>query len=78
MLKRVFMGSTLLILLSCSNAFAQSVCPLNGTSSGKLVCVIPQVYGPSGLGSGAGCTVARRRPSGSLRRRLSFQFWAHQ
>ena len=33
--------------------FAQSVCPLNGTSSSKLVCVIPQVYGPYGLGSGA-------------------------
>jgi Putative MetA-pathway of phenol degradation len=53
-LKRVFIGSMLLVLLSCSNAFGQSVCPLNGTSSNKLVCVIPQVYGPSGLGSGSG------------------------
>jgi hypothetical protein len=33
---------------------AQSVCPLDGTLSGKLVCVIPQVYGAFGLGSGAG------------------------
>lgn len=54
MLKRVFIGPILLILLSCSGAFGQSVCPLNGTSSNKLVCVIPQVYGPSGLGSGPG------------------------
>jgi len=53
-LKRVFIGPILLILLSCSGAFGQSVCPLNGTSSNKLVCVIPQVYGPSGLGSGPG------------------------
>ena len=51
--KRLFMGPILFILLSCSSAFAQSVCPLNGTSSSKLVCVIPQVYGPYGLGSGA-------------------------
>ena len=27
-------------------------CPLNGTSSNKLVCLIPQVYGPYGLGAG--------------------------
>jgi hypothetical protein len=55
MSKRLFMGSTfvILILFSCTSAFAQSVCPLNGTSSSKLVCVIPQVYGPFGLGSGA-------------------------
>jgi hypothetical protein len=55
MSKRLFMGSILviLILFSCTSAFAQSVCPLNGTSSSKLVCVIPQVYGPYGLGSGA-------------------------
>ena len=54
MLKRVFIGSILLILLSSSSAVAQSVCPLNGTPSSKLVCVIPQVYGASGLGSGPG------------------------
>jgi hypothetical protein len=55
MFKRLFMGLTLVIsiLFSCTSAFAQSVCPLNGTSSSKLVCVIPQVYGPFGLGSGA-------------------------
>lgn len=54
MLKRISIGSTLLILLSCGNAFAQGVCPLNGTSSANLVCVLPQVYGPFGLGPGQG------------------------
>jgi hypothetical protein len=33
---------------------AQGICPLNGTSSTKLVCVIPQTFGPFGVGSGAG------------------------
>ncbi len=33
---------------------AQGICPLNGTSSPKLVCVIPQTFGPFGVGSGAG------------------------
>ena len=35
-------------------ASAQSLCPLNGTTSNKLVCVLPQVYGPFGLGPGQG------------------------
>jgi hypothetical protein len=37
MSKRLFMGSTfvILILFSCTSAFAQRVCPLNGTSSGS-------------------------------------------
>jgi Putative MetA-pathway of phenol degradation len=48
----------IVLLLACiafclGNAQAQSVCPLNGTLSGKLVCVLPQVYGAYGLGSGA-------------------------
>jgi hypothetical protein len=54
MFKRLLMGSTLSILFSCSNARAQGLCPLNGTSSGKLVCVLPQAFGAFGLGSGAG------------------------
>jgi Putative MetA-pathway of phenol degradation len=33
---------------------AQGICPLNGTVSTKLVCVIPQTFGPFGVGSGAG------------------------
>ena len=39
------------LLFSVSAASAQ-ICPLNGTSSNKLVCLIPQVYGPFGLGGG--------------------------
>lgn len=52
MLKRLSMGFFLCIILSCGRASAQGVCPLNGTASNKLVCVVPQVYGPFGLGSG--------------------------
>jgi hypothetical protein len=50
------MKSWKLISLAClfffvaGNASAQT-CPLNGTLSNKLVCVIPQVYGPFGFGT---------------------------
>ena len=54
MVKRLLIGSTLCILFSCGSARAQGICPLNGTSSSKLVCVLPQVYGPLGLGTGNG------------------------
>jgi hypothetical protein len=37
-----------LVLLIAGSASAQT-CPLNGTLSPKLVCVIPQVYGPFGF-----------------------------
>lgn len=40
------------LLLAASAASAQ-ICPLNGASSSKLVCLIPQVYGPYGFGFGA-------------------------
>jgi hypothetical protein len=36
--------------LTIPAASAQNVCPLNGTTSRKLVCLIPQVYGPYGFG----------------------------
>lgn len=52
MLKRLLIGSVLCLLYSCQHASAQGVCPLNGNFSSKLVCVVPQVYGPFGLGSG--------------------------
>jgi hypothetical protein len=39
-----------LSLLVAGSASAQT-CPLNGTLSNKLVCVIPQVYGPFGFGT---------------------------
>jgi len=51
MFKRLVIGSTLCILFSHGNASAQGICPLNGTSSNKLICVLPQVFGPFGLGS---------------------------
>jgi hypothetical protein len=38
-----------LTLLIAGGASGQT-CPLNGTSSNKLVCLIPRVYGPFGLG----------------------------
>lgn len=50
MLKRAFLGPVVLILLAACGVSAQT-CPLNGTLSPKLVCVIPQVYGPWGFNS---------------------------
>ncbi len=54
MLKRLVMGSILCILFSSARASGQGICPLNGTASDRLVCVIPQTFGPFGVGSGAG------------------------
>jgi hypothetical protein len=45
---------TLAFLFVAGTASAQGICPLNGTLNNKLVCLIPQVYGPVGLGSGTG------------------------
>ena len=53
MSKRVIVLWLGCIIFFLGSAQAQSVCPLNGTLSGKLVCVLPQVYGAFGLGSGA-------------------------
>ncbi len=53
MSKHLLMGTLVLVLVPAS-ASAQGICPLNGTSSSKLVCVIPQTFGPFGVGSGAG------------------------
>jgi Putative MetA-pathway of phenol degradation len=53
MSKRALLGSLAFCLVfSMGSLFAQVVCPLNGTPSNKLICLIPQVYGPLGLGSG--------------------------
>jgi Putative MetA-pathway of phenol degradation len=54
MLKRLLVFFLLGFAFFTCKTSAQSTCPLNGTPSSKLVCVIPQVYGPSGLGSGPG------------------------
>jgi hypothetical protein len=53
MLKRIFVCAPLFLVFSLGTLNAQSVCPLNGTLSGKLVCTVPQVHGGFGLGSGA-------------------------
>jgi len=76
--KRLFMGPTLLILLSCSGVFCA-----------ERLSVEWDVQQQAGLRDSSGvrplwprerrdCAVARRRPSGSLRGRFSFQFWPHQ
>jgi hypothetical protein len=52
MLKRVFLGLWVVILLTASSAMGQGLCPLNGTLSSNLICLIPQVYGSHGLGVG--------------------------
>jgi outer membrane putative beta-barrel porin/alpha-amylase len=59
MFKRAVLGYPVLSLLAAlsfllaGSASAQT-CPLNGTLSPKLVCLIPQVYGPFGLGTAKG------------------------
>src|ERR1700747_637952 len=50
-----------LSFLGNGTASAQSLCPLNGTTSNKLVCVLPQVYGPFGLGPGQGAPLVFNR-----------------
>lgn len=54
MFKRAFLGYLVLSFLAAGGIKAQGVCPLDGTGNSKLVCVLPQVYGLSGLGSGPG------------------------
>src|ERR1700693_1233088 len=49
MAKQVLLGALALLLFSVGSASAQVICPLSGTSSSKLVCLLPQVYGPWGL-----------------------------
>ena len=53
MLRRILIGLAI-FLLSCGIRASAQICPLGGVSSSKLVCVIPQTFGPFGLGSGAG------------------------
>jgi hypothetical protein len=51
MLKYALLGVFIAIVLA-SSATAQVACPLNGTASKDLICLIPQVYGPFGLSNG--------------------------
>src|SRR2546426_10756627 len=48
MFKRGVLASLFLFFLAACGASAQ-VCPLNGHLSDKMVCSIPQVYGPFAL-----------------------------
>jgi hypothetical protein len=50
MFRLIILMSMWTLLLTTTTASAQ-VCPLNGTTSTKLVCLIPQVYGPFGFGT---------------------------
>ena len=45
---RPFPVVVFLVVLVSATANAQNLCP-NGTTSTKLICVIPQAYGPNGL-----------------------------
>jgi len=49
MFRLIILMSMWTLLLITTTASAQ-VCPLNGTTSSKLICLIPQVYGPFGFG----------------------------
>lgn len=44
--------AVVVLCLGTVSVYSQT-CPLNGTSNNKLVCLLPQVYGPYGLGAGA-------------------------
>jgi len=46
----ILMSTWTLLLLTTTTGSAQ-VCPLNGATSKKLVCLIPQIYGPFGFGT---------------------------
>src|SRR5664279_1345135 len=50
MFRLTFLMSIWTFLCATTPASAQNVCPLNGAASRKLVCLIPQVYGPFGFG----------------------------
>jgi len=82
MSKHVLLGTLILILVPIS-ASAQGICPSNGTSSNKIVCVIPQTFGPFGLDSGAGAPLLANGPQrltsgaiSSLASDQSLKLWA--
>ena len=49
-MKRIVLGGLAVLMLLVAGGVSAQTCPLNGTSSTKLVCLIPQVYGPFGFG----------------------------
>ncbi len=49
MSNRFVLGLAILCCFLSRAAAAQGICPLNGASTHKLVCLLPEVYGPTGL-----------------------------
>jgi hypothetical protein len=54
MRKAGFTTLVVCVLFCAVGAWAQGICPLNGTTVNKMICVLPQVYGPFGLGTAPG------------------------
>jgi hypothetical protein len=50
MFRLIILMSTWTLLLLTTTIGSAQVCPLNGATSSKLICLIPQVYGPFGFG----------------------------
>lgn len=50
MIRHTLVSLGVLVLFMAGRASGQT-CPLNGTSSNKMVCLLPQVYGPFGFGN---------------------------
>jgi hypothetical protein len=48
MIKHSLFAVVFFVVLSCATAAAQNLCPA-GVASDKLICVIPQAFGPNGL-----------------------------
>jgi hypothetical protein len=52
MSKRILLGALVLLIAAPGLTWAQAVCPLNGTGSLKLICMLPQALGASGFNYG--------------------------
>jgi hypothetical protein len=48
MMKRILLVVGFFVALSCGSAAAQNLCPA-GVVSDKLICLVPQVFGPNGF-----------------------------
>jgi hypothetical protein len=52
MFKRNLLWTAALLIAACGDTSAQAVCPLTGTASPKLICMLPQALGASGFDYG--------------------------
>jgi hypothetical protein len=52
MFKTNLRATLVLLIATCGIACAQGVCPLNGTASTKLICMLPQALGTNGFDYG--------------------------